>query len=252
MAGLELWVECQGQTRPVELDPSATVGDLKRAAEKSFGVDGSTLNFQGEPLADESMPLADAGVCPESRVEMTLAEWRWEEDWGTPDIAGRAATIIVKSKNKFLAGNARLKPEVKAGEVREVYLQFGEFKPNGCRIGVVPTASTGFEVGVVGTEDAGIGVCASEEYNQYIIDELEGTTEKGKSFDWNSNQIVGVRLDLTQPGGKMFMCIAQHAGSWDKETESEVFTKVGMESKYPLHVVVAFYNGITKATVTIV
>eukprot|EP00756_Hemistasia_phaeocysticola_P005058 Hpha_TRINITY_DN13151_c0_g3::TRINITY_DN13151_c0_g3_i1::g.113703::m.113703 len=72
MAGLLLYVAIEGKEAPLalELDPSATVGDLRKQIENAAdGKTGWTLEFAGETLKEDGTALADAGVCMEATVQ---------------------------------------------------------------------------------------------------------------------------------------------------------------------------------------
>eukprot|EP01065_Artemidia_motanka_P010083 TRINITY_DN1528_c0_g1_i1.p1 TRINITY_DN1528_c0_g1~~TRINITY_DN1528_c0_g1_i1.p1 ORF type:complete len:328 (+),score=92.17 TRINITY_DN1528_c0_g1_i1:69-1052(+) len=71
MAGLTLFVQSHtGTKHPVDLLPTATVADLRQAAEEAGA--GTALVYQGERLTDDQMMLADLGICPEAVVEASL------------------------------------------------------------------------------------------------------------------------------------------------------------------------------------
>lgn len=71
MAGIDLFVILDEREVPVEVDPSANVGDVIDALKAAVGPDGSVIGFlewQGETLNDNDKSLADLGICPGSRV----------------------------------------------------------------------------------------------------------------------------------------------------------------------------------------
>lgn len=71
--GLILFVQTwAGENFCIELDPCATIADLKRQIEEVEGTPAGMqrLNYLGQPLANNQEMLADSGVCPESVVHM--------------------------------------------------------------------------------------------------------------------------------------------------------------------------------------
>eukprot|EP01062_Namystynia_karyoxenos_P035714 TRINITY_DN26098_c0_g3_i1.p1 TRINITY_DN26098_c0_g3~~TRINITY_DN26098_c0_g3_i1.p1 ORF type:complete len:306 (+),score=55.51 TRINITY_DN26098_c0_g3_i1:69-986(+) len=72
-AGMAIFVRVPGipDAVCVELAPDATVGDLRREAEaQAEGRRVGRLRYAGEPLADEAVPLADAGIGPQAVVDV--------------------------------------------------------------------------------------------------------------------------------------------------------------------------------------
>eukprot|EP00756_Hemistasia_phaeocysticola_P000813 Hpha_TRINITY_DN10582_c1_g1::TRINITY_DN10582_c1_g1_i1::g.31388::m.31388 len=81
MAGLLIYVRWDDKTSAVELDPAATVGDLKRAAAQLFPVVENRGLVHGDTvLSDDSLPLADAGFSSQITVEVGSAPLCWDLD----------------------------------------------------------------------------------------------------------------------------------------------------------------------------
>eukprot|EP01062_Namystynia_karyoxenos_P077202 TRINITY_DN7726_c0_g1_i1.p1 TRINITY_DN7726_c0_g1~~TRINITY_DN7726_c0_g1_i1.p1 ORF type:complete len:317 (+),score=56.34 TRINITY_DN7726_c0_g1_i1:81-953(+) len=82
--GLQVYVRgADGSVQALELDPAATVADLRRAA----GVPrGTVLSFGGADLADDDVQLCDTGVSAEATVEVRGERLRWSAEAKDPDI----------------------------------------------------------------------------------------------------------------------------------------------------------------------
>eukprot|EP00756_Hemistasia_phaeocysticola_P060679 Hpha_TRINITY_DN4235_c0_g1::TRINITY_DN4235_c0_g1_i2::g.186553::m.186553 len=92
-----LYLQLDDKTRNTELDICATVGDLRKEASELFGLRTVRMSYGGKMLTEDAMPLADAGVCQESTVNLAVGvAWNWEEDWGSvADIDGPTVTVGV-------------------------------------------------------------------------------------------------------------------------------------------------------------
>lgn len=81
MAGLLIYIRWDDKQSAVELDPAATVGDLKRAAAQVFPVVANRGLLYGDTvLSDDSVPLADAGFSSQVTVDVASAPLRWDSD----------------------------------------------------------------------------------------------------------------------------------------------------------------------------
>eukprot|EP01065_Artemidia_motanka_P031554 TRINITY_DN3797_c0_g1_i3.p1 TRINITY_DN3797_c0_g1~~TRINITY_DN3797_c0_g1_i3.p1 ORF type:complete len:187 (+),score=51.66 TRINITY_DN3797_c0_g1_i3:91-651(+) len=109
--GLLLFLRAAEHTYPLELTLDATVGDLRKEAAKAVGRHGLLL-FGGEPLPDDSTPVADSGMTPECVVVCALqAELRCvrqsETVSATPQPDG---AVLVRKDEGHSNGVALFKP----------------------------------------------------------------------------------------------------------------------------------------------
>eukprot|EP00756_Hemistasia_phaeocysticola_P018146 Hpha_TRINITY_DN15576_c0_g2::TRINITY_DN15576_c0_g2_i2::g.108702::m.108702 len=73
MSGLIVFVSAPGRSDSVvDLDISATVGDLLRQFNEQSGLAARGILWEDRTVNDEKLALADLGICPESRVRVQL------------------------------------------------------------------------------------------------------------------------------------------------------------------------------------
>eukprot|EP01065_Artemidia_motanka_P019798 TRINITY_DN2363_c3_g2_i2.p2 TRINITY_DN2363_c3_g2~~TRINITY_DN2363_c3_g2_i2.p2 ORF type:complete len:280 (+),score=75.47 TRINITY_DN2363_c3_g2_i2:84-923(+) len=72
--GLLLYVQQNDSRIPIEVDPMATVADVRSALEEHGCGRGGRLCFQGTALTDPAAMLADIGVCPQSMLSVITGE----------------------------------------------------------------------------------------------------------------------------------------------------------------------------------
>eukprot|EP01062_Namystynia_karyoxenos_P006675 TRINITY_DN1233_c0_g1_i5.p1 TRINITY_DN1233_c0_g1~~TRINITY_DN1233_c0_g1_i5.p1 ORF type:complete len:307 (+),score=65.01 TRINITY_DN1233_c0_g1_i5:116-922(+) len=73
---LELFFRCSGgEPQSLEVEPNATVGDLRAAVAAAMGVAAGvrpTISWQLSELIDDAASLADIGIGPQSTLEVTV------------------------------------------------------------------------------------------------------------------------------------------------------------------------------------
>eukprot|EP00756_Hemistasia_phaeocysticola_P009206 Hpha_TRINITY_DN14844_c0_g2::TRINITY_DN14844_c0_g2_i1::g.169306::m.169306 len=123
--GLLLYVSVppEGRRIALELDPSATVDDLRAAVRETAGSD-LELNWQGSELRKGTESLADLGICPQSVVEgvmktslqwehlhpkLEVTETKWPRDTVTDN--GRCSGLAIASQG-FERGRHKWKVSV--------------------------------------------------------------------------------------------------------------------------------------------
>ena len=80
-----------GNEVQLELNPTATVGDLRRAAEAEGIGSRSILLFHGEQLRDNAMQLAEVGMSNEAKVAFT-----------NPPRVGNVAVSVVDTTKSYV------------------------------------------------------------------------------------------------------------------------------------------------------
>eukprot|EP00756_Hemistasia_phaeocysticola_P054506 Hpha_TRINITY_DN30423_c0_g1::TRINITY_DN30423_c0_g1_i1::g.167985::m.167985 len=276
MSGLAIYIDYQGQVRGLDLDISATVGDLIKEAAAAFDLrEGVSVLYGGEKLCDPSLPLADSGICQESTVVVLGgSNLGWDDEWGTIGAIDDSTVYCTDGEVRDQAGCllARLKPEVEMGSAAEVFLEWDTIAESQTRVGAVVTGAKPANVQIIGNNDSAIGVCAADDVSWHFTgcsdqwewawakgDEVSGSSDvrEGPNFSWTSGDVIGVRLDLRDPKDLHFsLCkpVSASYPSWNHETEVKVITNIPShqvckktDEKVPIEsfqVTVCFYDTI--------
>eukprot|EP01065_Artemidia_motanka_P007901 TRINITY_DN1395_c0_g1_i1.p1 TRINITY_DN1395_c0_g1~~TRINITY_DN1395_c0_g1_i1.p1 ORF type:complete len:172 (+),score=26.22 TRINITY_DN1395_c0_g1_i1:51-518(+) len=80
--GLGIMVRCCDEVFPIDLDPGATVRDLREMVQEQLGLAAVTLTFHGQELHD-GQDISDTGISSEACIQCEMGNvFYWDASWG--------------------------------------------------------------------------------------------------------------------------------------------------------------------------